>query len=143
VDLDGWDTHFVQGGVDGLQANLMKTLAGGLAAFDADVAEVRDSVSVVVMTEFGRRIYENSSEGTDHGRGFAMFALGGRVRGGAVLGACPGLDQEEGPIGPGGVRVLVDYRAALARVLATAGLGDASAVFPGLAEDAALAGLTA
>jgi uncharacterized protein (DUF1501 family) len=131
VDLGGWDTHFVQGAIEGLQATLIETLAGALAAFDVDLAAYREHVTVVVMTEFGRRIYENSSSGTDHGRGFAMFALGGRVRGGRTIGEWPGLDQEEGPIGPGGVRVLVDYRSVLAEVLTgAAGLHDTSAVFP-------------
>lgn len=132
VDLDGWDTHFVQGASDGLQAGLIERLARGLAAFDADLAEYRDRVTVVVMTEFGRRNYENSSMGTDHGRGFAMLALGGRVRGGTVHGTWPGLEREEGPIGPGGLRVLVDYRSVLGEILtATTALGDASRVFPG------------
>jgi uncharacterized protein (DUF1501 family) len=134
LDLDGWDTHFVQGAADGLQAGLIARFAGGLAAFDADVAEFRDRVTVVAMTEFGRRIYENSSSGTDHGRGAAMFVLGGRARGGAIHGEWPGLDREEGPIGPGGLRVLVDYRSVLAEILTTAcGLRDTRKVFPGFA----------
>ncbi len=132
IDLEGWDTHFVQGSVEGLQADLIDMLGRGLAAFDSDIAGERDRVTVVVMTEFGRRIYENSSSGTDHGRGFSMLALGGRIRGGTVLGDWPGLDQEEGPIGPGGVRVLVDYRSILSEVLmGAAGLRDPSRVFTG------------
>lgn len=132
IDLDGWDTHFVQGGTSGLQAAQIGRLAGGLAAFDADLDGYRDRVTTLVMTEFGRRIYENSSEGTDHGRGFAMLALGGRVRGGEVHGAWPGLDVEEGPLGPGGLRILVDYRSAVAEALATVGdRGFAGRVFPG------------
>jgi uncharacterized protein (DUF1501 family) len=131
LDLDGWDTHFVQGAAEGLQASLIARFAGGLAAFDADIAEHRDRVTVVAMTEFGRRNYENSSGGTDHGRGAAMFVLGARARGGAVHGAWPGLEREEGPVGPGGLRVLVDYRSVLAEVLTAAcGLGDTSRVFP-------------
>ncbi len=132
VDLDGWDTHFVQGAGDGLQAGLIDRLARGLASFDADIADHRDRVTVVVMTEFGRRNYENSSSGTDHGRGFAMLALGGRVHGGKIHGAWPGLEREEGPIGPGGLRVLVDYRSVLGEILtATTSLGDPASVFPG------------
>lgn len=130
MDLDGWDTHFVQGASEGLQASVISRLANGLAAFDADLAPVRDRVTTLVMTEFGRRIYENSSGGTDHGRGFSLLALGGRTRGGTIHGAWPGLAAEEGPIGPGGVRVLVDYRAVLTEVLQRfGGLSDASEVF--------------
>jgi uncharacterized protein (DUF1501 family) len=134
IDLDGWDTHFVQGAAEGLQAAQIGRLAAGLAAFNRDVAAYRDRVTVLVATEFGRRIYENSSGGTDHGRGFAAFALGGRVRGGRVYGEWPGLDREEGPEGPGGLRILVDYRSVLAELVERAGgLADARAVFPGLA----------
>jgi uncharacterized protein (DUF1501 family) len=126
VDLDGWDTHFVQGAAEGLQASVIGQLATGLAAFDADLAGER--VTTLVMTEFGRRSYENSSGGTDHGRGFAMLALGARVRGGRVHGAWPGLEVEEGPLGPGGLKIAVDYRSALAGAI---GRARAASVFRG------------
>jgi uncharacterized protein (DUF1501 family) len=131
VDLDGWDTHFLQGGAEGLQADAIGTLATGLAAFDADLATHRERVVTIVMTEFGRRIYENGSAGTDHGRGFALMALGAGVNGGRVHGPWPGLDVDEGPIGPGGLRVEIDYRSALADLLTrVGGLADIRAVFP-------------
>ena len=120
----------MQGGAEGLQAASIGQLARGLAAFDADVTG--RPVTTLVMTEFGRRIYENGSEGTDHGRGFAMMALGAGVRGGAVHGAWPGLEAEEGPLGPGGLRILVDYRSAIVEALArAAGFRDPARVFPG------------
>ena len=122
----------MQGSVEGLQASSIASLARGLAAFDADVAAARSRVTTVVMTEFGRRISENGSGGTDHGRGFTLLAMGARVRGGTVHGAWPGLDVEEGPLGPGGLRILVDYRVALAGAL---GLADPSRVFPGLSPE--------
>lgn len=131
VDLGGWDTHFVQGAGSGLQADKIGQLADGLAAFDADLAGNRDEVTTIVMTEFGRRIEENSSRGTDHGRGFAAFALGGLVRGGRVLGDWPGLEERDSMIGPGGLKVLVDYRSVLAEVLTgPMTLSDARPVFP-------------
>ena len=124
VDLGGWDTHFFQGNTSGLQADLIRQLAGGLAAFDKDLGAQRDRVVTLVMTEFGRRTYENSSLGTDHGRGFAMFALGGLVRGGKVHGQWPGLLEESSsqtdslnPVGPSGLKILIDYRSVLAEVL--------------------------
>src|ERR1019366_52578 len=58
IDLQGWDTHFIQGTTDGLQAGLITQLAQGVAAFDADMGHYRDRVTVVIMTEFGRRLYE-------------------------------------------------------------------------------------
>jgi len=45
------------------------------------------------MTEFGRRVYENGSLGTDHGRGFAVLALGHGINGGKVHGKWPGLSD--------------------------------------------------
>ncbi len=119
VDLGGWDTHFFQGSTGGLQAEQIDLLARGLAAFDADLNRERERVTVIVMTEFGRRVYENSSLGTDHGRGFAMMAIGARINGGKIHGAKPDLTPEdEELLGPGGMKVACDYRSALAEVLA-------------------------
>jgi uncharacterized protein (DUF1501 family) len=141
LDLGGWDTHFFQGSTSGLQADLIRQLAGGLAAFDKDLGAQRDRVTTLVMTEFGRRTYENSSLGTDHGRGFALFALGGRVSGGKVHGRWPGLVEESSsdtdslnPVGPSGLKILIDYRSVLAEVL-TRFLGhrDVNQVFPNFA----------
>jgi uncharacterized protein (DUF1501 family) len=138
LDLGGWDTHFFQGGTSGLQADLIRQLAGGLAAFDRDLGAQSDRVMTLVMTEFGRRTYENSSLGTDHGRGFALFALGGLVKGGKVHGRWPGLVEESSsqtdslnPVGPSGLKVLIDYRSVLAEVLTKfIGHRDVSQVFP-------------
>jgi uncharacterized protein (DUF1501 family) len=138
LDLGGWDTHFFQGSTTGLQAELIKQLASGLTAFDQDLGAHRDRVITLVMTEFGRRTYENGSLGTDHGRGFALFALGGHVKGGKVHGRWPGLIEESSsqtdsvnPVGPSGLKVLIDYRSVLAEVL-TRFLGhrDVNQVFP-------------
>jgi uncharacterized protein (DUF1501 family) len=133
IDLDGWDTHFFQGSSGGLFATLVDRLARGIAAFDADLTRHRDGVTTVVMTEFGRRLYENGSAGTDHGRGFALMALGGKVNGGKVYGEWPGLDSESNNyIGPGGLDVRVDYRSVLTEILTGAvGNGDIASVFPG------------
>jgi uncharacterized protein (DUF1501 family) len=138
LDLGGWDTHFFQGSTSGLQADLIRQLAGGLAAFDRDLREQRNRVTTLVLTEFGRRTYENSSLGTDHGRGFALLALGGVVKGGKIHGQWPGLVEESSsqtdslnPVGPSGLKVLIDYRSVLAEVL-TRFLGhrDLNQVFP-------------
>lgn len=134
IDLDGWDTHFVQGSITGLLSGLVKRLSRGLAAFEADTRSVRARVTVLVMTEFGRRVYENNSFGTDHGRGFTAMALGAGVNGGRVHGAYPGLEEDAQQEGPDGVRVEVDYRSVLAEALTTQmGNRDIDAVFPGFA----------
>jgi uncharacterized protein (DUF1501 family) len=109
VDLGGWDTHFAQGGSQGLMANLLGELGQGLAAFYSDLAEICERLSIVVQTEFGRRAHENGSLGTDHGHGGAMLLLGGHVDGAKVHGVWPGLEDGQ-LVGPGDLAVTTDYR---------------------------------
>jgi uncharacterized protein (DUF1501 family) len=136
LDLGGWDTHFFQGAATGLQADNMDQLAKGLAAFDTDLGAAREGVTTLVITEFGRRTYENSSMGTDHGRGFAILAIGERISGGQVHGRLPALNRgaEEDILGPSGLQIAFDYRSILAEVLVRA-LGNhrMDMVFPGFA----------
>ncbi len=133
IDLEGWDTHFVQGSSLGGHATNAKTLADGLAAFEQDLREQRQSYTLMVTTEFGRRIYENASLGTDHGRGFCFMALGDKVKGGRILGDWPLAAMDEtNPLGPGGVEIRHDFRDVFAEVLAGAmGTIDATKIFPG------------
>jgi uncharacterized protein (DUF1501 family) len=112
LDLDGWDSHIASAA---LMNPLMTQLAAGLMAFYDDLGVYRNRTSVVVMTEFGRRVYENASLGTDHGRGSVMMVLGGGVQGGRVLADWPGLEMshlEE----PGDLPVQFNYRDILAPV---------------------------
>ena len=127
VDLGGWDSHFTQ---KTLIEPLMLRLAQGLAAFRQDLGVRMATTTVVVMTEFGRRVAENSAFGTDHGRGSAMFVLGGGVKGGRVIGPWPGLkpDMLEGP---GDLPVWNNYRNVLAPVLTRHGASaDMARIFP-------------
>ena len=119
VDLGGWDSHFTQ---KTLIEPLMLRLARGLAAFRQDLGARMATTTVVVMTEFGRRVAENSAFGTDHGRGSALFVLGGGVKGGRVFGGLrpggpwPGLKPEMLD-GPGDLPVWNNYRDILAPIL--------------------------
>ena len=113
VDLGGWDSHFGQATV---MDPLMTRLGKGLSAFYRDLGRDLDRTTVVVMTEFGRRVEENSAFGTDHGRGSVMFVLGGGVRGGKVYGRWPGLTREVLE-GPGDLPVTTNYRNVLAPIL--------------------------
>ena len=115
LDLGGWDTHFAQGVVTGQMPRLMRELAQALSAFHTDMSSHLGKVSVVVMTEFGRRAYENASLGTDHGHGGLMLLMGGNVAGGRVHGDWPGLDGRL--VGPGDLAITTDYRDVLAEVL--------------------------
>lgn len=128
IDLDGWDTHFTQPTVI---VPLMRRLSNGLAAFRRDLGPRMKNTTVVVLTEFGRRVGENSSFGTDHGRGSCMFVLGGGVQGGLVHGGWRGLGAEALD-GPGDLSVWNNYRDILAPVLMRHGAPQSSLsqIFP-------------
>ncbi len=131
LDQGGWDTHVAQGVSEGWQPNLMVNLAGSLAAFHKDLGPLNSRVTLLAMTEFGRRVRENTGLGTDHGRGSVAFLMGGGVNGGRVVARWPGLSEERLEP-PGDLRVTTDYREVLAELLA-ARLANSrvTEVFPG------------
>lgn len=128
LDLGGWDTHVQQ---EVTLPSLLATLASGLEAFYVDMGPRLESTTVVVMSEFGRRLRPNGGGGTDHGHGNAMFVLGGGIRGGTVYGDWPGL-SDEALYGPGDLAVTTDFRTVLSEILVNR-LGNKSTeqVFPG------------
>ncbi|MBK9125530.1 MAG: DUF1501 domain-containing protein [Chloroflexi bacterium] len=130
IDLGGWDTHALQGGAEGLQARLMAQLAEGLAAFRDDLGPELGRVTVVVMSEFGRRLEENASGGTDHGHGGAMLLMNGDLAASVpVVARWPGLG--EGHLDRGDLQVTIDYRSVLAEVVGQRLKNDAlTDVFP-------------
>ena len=131
IDVGGWDTHFAQGVQDGQMARLMEDLSAGLAAFHSDLEKHMSGITLVMMTEFGRRAYENASLGTDHGHGGLMFVLGGAVAGGQVITRWPGLEKEN-LVGPGDLAVTIDYRDVLSEILSERLNNPAQAqIFPG------------
>jgi uncharacterized protein (DUF1501 family) len=86
VQSGGYDTHALQNpnAANGAYTGLMATLNDGLTAFYRDLDNqgmLRDTL-ILQFSEFGRRITENGSNGTDHGAAGLMMALGGTVRGG-------------------------------------------------------------
>ncbi len=130
VDVGGWDTHTFQGGDRGRLADGLGRLATGLAAFLADLGDHRRSTTVVVVSEFGRRVEENASGGTDHGRAGVALVAGGGVRGGRVLGDWAGLAPDR--LDEGAVRVTTDVRDVFAEVVSgRMGNGSLGEVFPG------------
>ncbi len=80
VDLGGWDTH---DGQSWRMTNQVRQLSRGLAALDADLADLPRRWTVLVASEFGRRLRANANGGTDHGRAGTIMAFG---RGGALGG---------------------------------------------------------
>ncbi|MFO0831746.1 MAG: DUF1501 domain-containing protein [Phycisphaerales bacterium] len=117
IDVGGWDLHDNLGPISGSMANLMGALAQTLAAFYQDViAGGGPGVTVVVMSEFGRRLLENGNLGTDHGHGNMMMVLGQCVNGGRVLTQWPGLEPQNLFEGRD-LQVTIDYRDILYEVV--------------------------
>ena len=119
LEIGGWDSHANQAQPQGALSNNLKLL-------DATLAALRDSLQgtqpawprtvVLVVTEFGREVAVNGTQGTDHGSGGAAFVLGGAVRGGRVITDWPGLapkDRFEGR----DLRTTTDLRALFKAVL--------------------------
>lgn len=120
VQTSGYDTHAQQGAGGGAYGNLMGTLGDGLWAFYSDVRNrgLANDTTVVVFSEFGRRISENGSGGTDHGAAGVMMVLGGAVRGGlhgTAASLQPGHPSLENSSGD--VRFETDFRSVYARLL--------------------------
>lgn len=133
IDHGGWDTHE---GQPGRFANQVRQLATGLAAFHEDMAAAGRPVTVVTMTEFGRRLRANRSGGTDHGHGACWLISGDAVRGGAMYGKWPGLSTQKLDQGVD-LAVTTDYRSVLSEVLTATGLLAADAL-PGWRQGAPL-----
>lgn len=131
LDAGGWDTHVTQGTTDGWMFGLLQDLALSSTAFLKDLGSLGSKTTVIIQTEFGRRVQENQSLGTDHGSGGCMFALGAGVNGGKIYGNWPTLVPNQ-LSGPGDLRVTTDYRAVLKEVTEKRLLNPNSAeVFPG------------
>lgn len=126
VDFGGFDTHEGQAG---RFRPLMEKLSGGLAGFWNDMAAYHDRITVVTVTEFGRRLRSNNSNGTDHGRASVMMVLGGGVLGGRFYGSWPGLHAEELEEGVD-LAVATDYRRVLTEILQHRQPAAKTALFP-------------
>jgi len=113
LDYGAWDTHEYQSGRFKPQ---VERLSAGLAAFWNDMAAYHDRITLVTLTEFGRRLRSNKSGGTDHGRGSLMMVLGGKVAGGRFHGAWPGMKTEQLDEGVD-LAVANDYRGILSELL--------------------------
>jgi uncharacterized protein (DUF1501 family) len=135
VDSGDWDMHENLGiAQPGRRMHdQLAQLAAAIAAFATDLgADGLRRVTLITISEFGRRVTQNGSAGLDHGYGNAMFVLGGGVRGGQVYGTWPGLATAQ--LRDGDLAVTTDYRAVIGEILrARCGVGDLSAVFPGVA----------
>ncbi|MBT8433518.1 MAG: DUF1501 domain-containing protein [Gammaproteobacteria bacterium] len=125
VDSDGWDHH------ESLPTYIdisLTELANTLAAFNTDMGAGMARITVLVYTEFGRRVAENGSLGTDHGTASLAYLMGGGVNGGQVISDWPGLDiglNED-------LQITTDLRSVISELLnKRLGGTDVASVFPG------------
>lgn len=125
VDSDGWDHH------ESLPTYIeisLTELAEALSAFYTDLGAGMARITVLVYSEFGRRIAQNGSFGTDHGTAGLAYLVGGGVNGGQVIGDWPGLDigvNED-------LQITTDLRAVMSELLIKRlGGSDIGSVFPG------------
>jgi len=111
VSIGSFDTH---AGQRNQQDRLLGYLSNGLRAFYQDLTTHGNADRTLVLTfsEFGRRVQQNASNGTDHGTAMPMFALGGKVKGG-VYGTHPSLTD----LDHGDLKFNVDFRSVYATVL--------------------------
>jgi uncharacterized protein (DUF1501 family) len=128
VDQGDWDMHT---GLGTLEWGQMKQNAGdfatAVAAFFGDLGDQADKVTLVALSEFGRRVAENDNYGLDHGYGNVMWVVGPGVNPGyhcrAWAGLQTGLDAD--------VPVTTDYRSVLAEIVSSRFGSSPAAVFPG------------
>ncbi len=133
IDYGSWDMHSDYGTTEwGDMQNMTEGLAGELDAFLRDLGPtLRSRVTVVTISEFGRRIKENGNRGLDHGWGNMMLVAGGGVKGGKYYGTWPGLGT--GTAVDDDLQVTTDYRDVLGEVIGTRFPDRSlSSVFPGL-----------
>jgi uncharacterized protein (DUF1501 family) len=133
IDYGGWDTHehqnYDEGGYLG---DMLASLGENLANFYLDLdSGYTQKLSVVVLSEFGRRLAQNDSNGTDHGHGSVMLALGGSLNGGKIYADWRGLANDQ-LYDRADLAVTTDYRQILGELL-TLRLGNPNleTVFPG------------
>jgi uncharacterized protein (DUF1501 family) len=128
LDSDGWDHH------ESLPTYIdlsLAELAEALAAFYTDMGSGMARISVLVFSEFGRRVAENGSLGADHGSASLAYLMGGGVNGGQIISDWPGLDVANLDQGED-LRITTDLRSLLAELLnKRLGGTDVSRVFPG------------
>ncbi len=129
VDSDGWDHH--ESLPIYIDASLTE-LAEVLNAFYTDLGADMARVTVLVYSEFGRRIEQNGSQGTDHGTAGLAYLMGGGVNGGQVIVDWPGLDigiNED-------LQITTDLRGVMTELLNKRLAGtDVASVFPGYGGD--------
>ncbi|RXK81790.1 DUF1501 domain-containing protein [Filimonas effusa] len=130
AESGGWDTHFNQGTENGIFARNVQDLSESITAFWADLSAYQDQVTVMTMTEFGRTVKQNGTNGTDHGRASCNFILGNDVNGGIVHGNMKPLSVDNLEDGRD-LAVTTDFRAVFSEVAGKhLNISNTSGLFP-------------
>ena len=116
TSVGGWDTHVNQGAAKGQLANRLASLGEGIDALAKGLGDALADTVIVVLSEFGRTVRQNGSNGTDHGRGNVIWLLGGPVAGGQMIGEWPGLETAALADGRD-LAVVTDFRQVLRPIL--------------------------
>jgi uncharacterized protein (DUF1501 family) len=135
VDFGGWDTHENQ---TYQFPRLVEALTKSVGAFYNDLSNYHNRLNILVMSEFGRRLKSNKSNGTDHGYGGTMFAIGDNVKGGKMYGKWNGLmtEQLDNRVD---LAVTTDYRTVLSEfVVKRLKVNKADSVFPNFKQETML-----
>jgi uncharacterized protein (DUF1501 family) len=117
ADYGGWDHHTeLTEGANGLgkHTRMLKHVSDCIAAFLQDLGDRSQKVTVLVMSEFGRTVHENGTQGADHGRGGMMLIAGGPIKTNRVLGKWKGVADMVGDYQP----VYTDFRSVYAEAIA-------------------------
>jgi len=131
IDYGSWDMHSAYGTPDaGEMRDMVRGLATSLAAFLIDLGDRRHRVTIVTISEFGRRVEENGNKGLDHGWGNMMLLIGGGVKGGRYHGTWPWLGASK--LVDGDLKVTTDYRNVLGEVVTRRFNRSIASVFPAL-----------
>jgi uncharacterized protein (DUF1501 family) len=130
VDYGNWDMHSGMGRSDnGWMRNQLAEMGSALAAFAKELDTDLAKVTLITLSEFGRRTEENGSQGVDHGHGNAVLVLGGGIKPG-VHGTWPGLAADK--LVDGDLAGTTDYRSIVAEVLkGRCGVASTTNIFPG------------
>lgn len=122
VQIGGFDDHADE---KAQHARVLTQVDEGLAAFykDLEAQGLQNRVAIMMFSEFGRRVKENGSGGTDHGTAAPMFVIGGKVKGG-LYGAYPSLSSLDN----GDLKYEVDFRSVYSTLVDNWLKGDVTAV---------------
>ncbi len=94
-DLDGFDTHAAQGGVDGRHADHLEDVNDIIKELTENLSESLENTLILTLTEFGRTISQNGGNGTEHGWGSAILMAGGLIKKAQVYTDWPGLKKKD------------------------------------------------